>query len=225
MEIRQAVGQARGAGGAARRESRLVTLRPTPTTTQARLSPCQRASQRIPPSFRSSTIRSLGHLSRDAKPRPDRLERVGHRQADPEAEELHCRRRRGPVQDAQPEASRRRPPGPAPRASPRGLLAGDDHGARRRAVRASSVERGPWSSRPWRNRSSLGAARSRGQPAAGERAEHDAVPGERREAVMRHVPEERLHDQEGREEGDDEPDGEERPRPPARAPPALLSRS
>ena len=65
VDIRQARRPSASRRRRAPRESHCVTLMPMPTATQARASPCQRASQRIPPSFRSSSIRSLGHLSRE----------------------------------------------------------------------------------------------------------------------------------------------------------------
>ena len=78
----------RSAGGGA-----MPTLRPTPMTTQASVPPCQRASHKSPPALRSSSIRSLGHLSPTRLPPSSRPARP-RRRARAQAQELEARRGR-----------------------------------------------------------------------------------------------------------------------------------
>ena len=101
----------------------LRTLRPIPTATHAGVSPRQRASHRIPPTFRSPSIRSLGHLRPQRRSGAERS-RARSAAASPTRRLSTSAPRRGPQQDAEPQTAPGRMPAPAlgsraPRAAPR----------------------------------------------------------------------------------------------------------
>ena len=125
--------------------SSFLTLIPIPIATHSRVGPSHCASQRIPPSFLSHHMRSLGHLSRtgcrtpsaeitSATARPTRM-------LSTLLPEVTAR----PLEDAEPASADRGVPGPAATSPPLRLLLCDDHSAIGRVgfrQRVNLVERG-----------------------------------------------------------------------------------
>ena len=183
----------------------LVTLRPSPAATQARLSPCQRASHRMPPSFRSRTIRSLGHLSATGSP--------GAAASSAVATSRPSRRLRSSTPagaGGRYSTLSQSPPGGECQARPR------DPRPPVWASARTAVPAGAPCSASWCSRSMVEPIRpTRCSSAATQRTNSSSsapntmrYQANDREAVARHVGQKTLHHHQGREERDHEPDRE-----------------